>query len=911
MAIEVRVGSQGVKAKWVRIELRKVETLPGGGSSNTFYDFVGPSPVNLWNSSDEYSLLRTQDFPFSIRIPESIPPSLALENRAGIQYELVASLCTKGKKSFFRRRKSTVVSTQAGIIIDKHELHSTWPVYCQPETRQVTQDGCTLTVDRNQTCYGPGDRIAVMALLRSDSLDSTVLRGFELTLKETTIFRAGAHSGKKSAAPQVRVVTISDNKLPINVPLRPGAENRAELTCSISPNHTTTSLNSARHIDVTYTLTVNAIVDNKSPIVLHLPVVVSNWQRIVSQEAVRRIGPAPTLSLIPVAPAQQTITRHEALPRISPTASTLPLSKDNYGHSANAYNSLPAKAGGYHGSQMSKVDELGGYGYSTRPTHHHSNSAASTNLPDDFGSRTTIPASMTAGRRPGSAISSNQNRLTVINALPSEIPQAEATNSASLSARGPWPSAEDEKQRLYEAARAKVERVQGNVARVTTPPPQPVSVARTSGTPPPKNGPWPTAEEEKLRLFNRAQAAVQKTQGIDYSPPPSRHGPNDSDGVRTVEPTSTSKIPSSTKMQSSPAELYSQAMNARNQALAKQQSANSLLQTTPPKASVPQYLTAEQEKAALRRYQEAKLAVDRVQNGNVTDEDQASPLSAGSAPIAYDSLYPDHKAGASSSTPTTAPANDLPPPFGEMPANLIPASHLSEKERLRRAYEEQDAAALARQHQRTPPNASPPPFSQRGPAPVPALAGTNGNHVLSEKEILRRKFEAQDALALNASPGRASPPKPPPRTTSGNVNGARGQRPTPTPPTSPGKILTAAEEKALLKAQYAAQDARAAKQQQQQRDNGAAGPSRPSSTAPHTTASTPPSPPPLMPRPPVEYIQETQEEDARVSSMALNGALPASETSDQSLPKSALEPRSFSSGFESVPPPPLPPKPLV
>lgn len=95
-AIEVRVGPGGVKAKWVRIELRKVETLPGGGLANTFFDFVGQSPVNLWQSGDEYSTLSTvrsqlipglfdrlsfpqQDFPFSIRIPESIPPSIALE----------------------------------------------------------------------------------------------------------------------------------------------------------------------------------------------------------------------------------------------------------------------------------------------------------------------------------------------------------------------------------------------------------------------------------------------------------------------------------------------------------------------------------------------------------------------------------------------------------------------------------------------------------------------------------------------------------------------------------------------------------------------------------------------------------------------------------------------------------------
>jgi hypothetical protein len=39
--------------------LRKVETLPGGGVVNTFHDFVGPSPVNLWSASEEYGLLRS------------------------------------------------------------------------------------------------------------------------------------------------------------------------------------------------------------------------------------------------------------------------------------------------------------------------------------------------------------------------------------------------------------------------------------------------------------------------------------------------------------------------------------------------------------------------------------------------------------------------------------------------------------------------------------------------------------------------------------------------------------------------------------------------------------------------------------------------------------------------------------
>lgn len=56
---EVRLAPQGVKAKYVRIELRKIETLPGGGAQNTFFDYVGQSPINLWQSSEEFSTLHS------------------------------------------------------------------------------------------------------------------------------------------------------------------------------------------------------------------------------------------------------------------------------------------------------------------------------------------------------------------------------------------------------------------------------------------------------------------------------------------------------------------------------------------------------------------------------------------------------------------------------------------------------------------------------------------------------------------------------------------------------------------------------------------------------------------------------------------------------------------------------------
>ena len=53
------MAAQGVKAKWVRVELKKIETLPGGGQTNSYFDFVGQGPMNLWQSTEEYGLLES------------------------------------------------------------------------------------------------------------------------------------------------------------------------------------------------------------------------------------------------------------------------------------------------------------------------------------------------------------------------------------------------------------------------------------------------------------------------------------------------------------------------------------------------------------------------------------------------------------------------------------------------------------------------------------------------------------------------------------------------------------------------------------------------------------------------------------------------------------------------------------
>jgi len=136
--------------------------------------------------------------------------------------------------------------------------------------------------------------------------------------------------------------------------------------------------------------------------------------------------------------------------------------------------------------------------------------------------------------------------------------------------------------------------------------------------------------------------------------------------------------------------------------------------------------------------------------------------------------------------------------------------------------------------------------------------------------------------------------------------------------------LTAAEEKARLRAQYAAED---------QTMNGTGASSSVDTPPRPTTASSiassaalsrdpsisrgkqkapppevPPVPPPLMPRPPMEYIQETQEQDEMLQKHS------ASLDSTWSGEAPVLEDAVLDRRFTTTPPndgtvrPPLPPK---
>lgn len=110
------------------------------------------------------------------------------------------------------------------------------------------------------------------------------------------------------------------------------------------------------------------------------------------------------------------------------------------------------------------LDEFG-YG---RPDVTTPPSRASTLYPDESASQ---PAELRAatGLR---ANTSPQSRFTITNISEDDDHELHAIGASSTSAnRSQWLTAEEEKKRLYEEANAKVARVQGAAARKSPPPP--------------------------------------------------------------------------------------------------------------------------------------------------------------------------------------------------------------------------------------------------------------------------------------------------------------------------------------------------------------------------------------------------------------------------------------------------------
>ncbi|KAJ1018672.1 hypothetical protein NDA13_006361 [Ustilago tritici] len=303
--VEVRLGTKGLKAAWLRIELRKLETLPGGES---WGELIGKGPIDVWSArKDEayksesekgWELLQTADFPFQVSIPEGLPPSAKLEKNAGVNYELVTSLCVRSKKGLLKKETtSSIIQNTHPLWLDKHELHSTWSVYSQPQDLEAIQDDIRVKVMRNRSCYGPGDSVDVRVIVSSERVSPIKVKSISFSIRETITFKGSAKKtfGSNKAASQ-KSETLSSKSKSFGKKVYKGDIHTFDLSCQIPRTHTLMTIQTAKHIEVSYTLRVQVETAKKPIIVDHLPITVSNFTKTASDALMDRIGWVPGLS---------------------------------------------------------------------------------------------------------------------------------------------------------------------------------------------------------------------------------------------------------------------------------------------------------------------------------------------------------------------------------------------------------------------------------------------------------------------------------------------------------------------------------------------------------------------------------------------------------------------------------------
>ncbi len=424
-------------------------------------------------------------------------------------------------------------------------------------------------IERAHTCYGPGDRVVVMATVKSDTVHTVMLRGFEFMLRETTVFRAGPQTQGKKGSPQVKVASVGEQKVPVNATLYGGTHHKAELSVTIPSHHTSATINAARHIDITYVLTVKALMSTGQPVSMDLPVMISNWTRCVAI-IFRGIGELSDVTM------QNGFRRGDEVRLPRQCAVFLQMFITRYRRIGHAFNvSLPGQTGAHHNSSSQpepyvsvltgKIAPTSAPNTSsgrTNSSHGYSNSIdKKSSVPDlrspksgAIGPFATSPISSEKsgdrfglaadefGARPrkGSDNGHSSFAAQTIGALNMAANSAASSETNSVPVARPRSSngrttnptsrltiANLTQEEIREHMEAEAELARSKPAAIiespvdVVPPMNPITSpapAKNTATPKPKTSSsslgqkWASAEDEKKRLYERAVANVERVQ---------------------------------------------------------------------------------------------------------------------------------------------------------------------------------------------------------------------------------------------------------------------------------------------------------------------------------------------------------------------------------------------------------------
>lgn len=284
--VELRLGPAPIKAKWLRVEIRQHEGIPPGypypGEREGWRWIEGTDPTKtpLWvpPAGQEFGQIEQKDYAFSIPLPVSMPPSVDLGKGSGVKYELLACLCYKQKGGIFKSDALGYVKTSESIQIIKHETHSAWAVYKQPDSRTIMGphgSAVQMTVQRPNSAFGPGDRLLLTATMQSARAKQLKLKGFEAHLYEIiTVIPPPPPPGangtvkrdkRKSTLPNSKRRPVAMARFPVDEKIQPGGEKSARLDMTPPPGTLLCTTRGARTVKLEYELEIKSVCESGIP----------------------------------------------------------------------------------------------------------------------------------------------------------------------------------------------------------------------------------------------------------------------------------------------------------------------------------------------------------------------------------------------------------------------------------------------------------------------------------------------------------------------------------------------------------------------------------------------------------------------------------------------------------------------
>lgn len=297
-SIEVRITGQ-VKAKWIRVEVRKREVVTGPSapkqaSGPNAFDIVGKAHI-LWKAPEgkEYDAIKDADYGFAIPLDNLIPPSIELRN-AHVRYELVGGVSYKSKSGLFKKDHISVATVDEPLQIIKYDLASAWPAFNANQRRSIStcNGAVTLTVERSQQAFGPGEKIYATATIRSELVQAFRVKGFDMALVELFTIYPSLDSGKKKKKdpppqPVVKRTTLLTCRKVINDVIGRGGEKTAILDILVPQQRL--SVKHAKYFKIEYEIVVEAACDGPPGKVMlgGLECVLGSFARASAQQAVK------------------------------------------------------------------------------------------------------------------------------------------------------------------------------------------------------------------------------------------------------------------------------------------------------------------------------------------------------------------------------------------------------------------------------------------------------------------------------------------------------------------------------------------------------------------------------------------------------------------------------------------------